>query len=74
MAMMAMCMFTACGGDDKDEDLPENDYKEREDEDDDDTIDDDKISEEIYRTQLDEDPVELSDDLNLEDEEGDENY
>lgn len=59
---------------DKDEDLPENDYKEREDEDDDDTIDDDKISEEIYRTQLDEDPVELSDDLNLEDEEGDENY
>jgi hypothetical protein len=59
---------------DKDEDLPENDYKEREDEDGDDTIDDDKISEEIYRTQLDEDPVELSDDLNLEDEEGDENY
>ena len=23
MAMMAMCMFTACGGDDKDEDLPD---------------------------------------------------
>lgn len=27
MAMMCMCVFTACGGDDKDEDLPDGYYK-----------------------------------------------
>ena len=57
---------------DKDEDLPENNFNDQDE--DEDAMDDDKINEEIYRTQLDEDPVELSDDLNLEDDEGDENY
>jgi hypothetical protein len=62
---------------DKDEDVEDNDdYNRREDEDEDeDNFDDEKISEEIYRTQLDEDPVELSDDLNIEsDDEGADNY
>ena len=52
--------------------LCENNFNDQDE--DEDAMDDDKINEEIYRTQLDEDPVELSDDLNLEDDEGDENY
>ena len=76
--------FSNSGNGLDDEDDPERDdelsdkdnYKNRDDDDeDDDNFDDEKISEEIYRTQLDEDPVELSDDLNIEsDDEGDDNY
>ncbi len=48
--------------DDEDEDLPETDDSYNDDEDDDDTFDEDKLTEESYRTTFDTDP----EDLNLE--------
>ena len=45
---------------DDDEDLPENEYENDDDDDDDDTFDDDKLTEESYRTTIDTNPEELS--------------
>ena len=45
---------------DDDEDLPENEYENDDDDDDDDTFDDDKLTEESYRTTFDTNPEELT--------------
>ena len=45
---------------DDDEDLPENEYENDDDDDDDDTLDDDKLTEESYRTTFDTNPEELT--------------
>ena len=59
-------------GDDDDEDLPEIDDRYNDDDDDDDTFDEDKLTEESYRTTFDTDPDALN--MEAEDVSDDDDY